>query len=923
MVLGRCWAQNGRIVADGTVITGDRIIYHGFEPDPFKDHKYQADKVEVQIHGHKPVIYDTLRDNMTEIHTPIYTYDSMHFPIELDRQERTKPPTVVTDIQDYVNHIPDWYISKYGDYMTGALRFNNLSIDALREFENLEISKDGITNKYGDSVFISPRTYGDLVRDASKKVENKDFDYNVGGTIMSIVPGTYDKTTDDNNGYTGIHSALLAQKYGEAGLRIHSIGNNNQLRYSTTRIVHYNENDNGQLYDKNNTTGYENTSKFIMENLDDEGRQASINIKNGEIFIDSFESPNKSYSESIKDSIKKETFNGNYKGSGIQFYVSSSGTNPTTNLDFRIDEDKVTIAEHKYINHRLATRGTSHLGTINDNLHFEIGLGITYDTNPSYNNLGYNNYSVSHTDKNANPYFEMDNLRFRSNNVNNANVKQNTIEVLNIDKENPDKCLPYIRIKPRTYSEQFLAEELIQVGTSQYDDYFLNKAELNTLNRIVLKRVNTNDGDNKISNDGKKYAFTYLEQDFRLSNGDNEGLSKVFNKMRPPIKNIDIQLNDSGISYTEIAGFYSAGNIGCSTGWLETSRYDSNSNIDYENSENRNNPYTNDKEWVRFTRFRYDNDKDSVNGGPYNGAHDEGLGRRWGDTYNIEFNTQVANRRANQIIWRYKGSTGSQNPTTLDNTPPVVLSYIHDNAEVIQDNTEVIQGTPTKYTNWNDSSNPGYNDNKGTFETWRDHNGIQHFNPTYKVRDFLHLENAGLVVHGDINNPSQIGDSLNTNNHLGVTILGGKLYNAVYNDLAESFEKNNKEEIAKPGDLISLNPDTGKYEITDNFEDKNVVGVQSNTYGYLLGGNRIDGTKDLLELEDEYYTVALCGKVWVNVIENSYIVPGDLLTSSFEKGKACKSNYRTQGSIIGKALSKPKRFEENNCDKVLMLVMTA
>lgn len=915
MVLGRCWAQNGKIVADGTVITGDRIVYHGFEPDPFKDHKYQAEDVEIQVHGHKPVIYDTLRDNMTEIHTPIYTYDSMHFPIELDRQERTKPPTIVTDIQDYVNHIPDWYISKYGDYMTGGLRFNNLSIDALREFENVEISKDGITNKYGDSVFISPRTYGDLVRDASKKVENKDYDYDVGGTVMSIVPGTYDKTTDDNSGYTGIHSALVSQKYGEAGLRIHGIGNNNQYRYSTTRIVHYNENDDGQIYDKTKKAGYENTSKFIMENLDDEGRQASINIKNGEIFIDSFESPNKSYSEMINDSIKEEIFNGNYKGSGIQFYVSSNSTETRNNLDFRIDEYNLTIAEHNYQNHRLATRGNIHNGTINDTLHFDIGLGITYDSAISYNNLGYNNYTVSHTHDNANPYFEMGNLRFRSNDVEGANVKQNTIEVLNIDKENSNKCLPYIRIKPRTYSEQYLAEELIQVGTTKYDDYFLNNAEKNTLNRIVLKRVGTN------GNDSNNDTFTYLEQDFRLSNGEDTGLSKVFVKMRPPIGNKDIQLNDSGLAYDEIAGIYSAGNIGCSTGWLETSRYDSNNSIDYENSKDRNNPYADNEEWVRFTRFRYDNDKDQINGGTYDGKHEENKGRIWGSTYNIEFNTTVSNRSANQIIWRYNGSTGTQNEDTLDNTPPVVLSYIHDNTETNQDNTETNQGTPTRYTNWDDTSNPGYNEGRGTFETWRDHNGIQHFNPTYKVRDFLHLENAGLVVHGDINNPSQIGDSLNTNNHFGVTILAGRVYNSVYNDFAETFEKNDKNDKPCYGSLISANIKTGKYEVTNKYEDVLIVGVLSNSYAYLAGGNRVDSTKDIIELENEYYTVALCGKVWVNVIKDSNILPGDLLTSSFEKGKACKSKYRTQGTIIGKALCKPKYFEDDNNYKVLILVM--
>ena len=190
------------------------------------------------------------------------------------------------------------------------------------------------------------------------------------------------------------------------------------------------------------------------------------------------------------------------------------------------------------------------------------------------------------------------------------------------------------------------------------------------------------------------------------------------------------------------------------------------------------------------------------------------------------------------------------------------------------------------------------------------------------------MENAGLVVSGDINNPSISGDSLNTVNHLGVTISAGRVYNAVYNDFAETFEKNNKNEIASPGTLIALNPDTGKYEICDGFENKCIVGVQSNSYAYLAGGNRINNTQDIIDLENEYFTVAVSGKVWVNVVSededilNCHIKPGDLLTSSKIKGKACQSKYLVQGTIIGKALTEPKYFKDDNQLKVLMLVMT-
>lgn len=914
LVLGRAWIQNGAIVKDGTNIDG-RIIYHGFEQDPFKDHRFDSNSIELTVYGHHTTMYDTLRDNMTQIHEQLYTYDSMHFPIELDRQERTKPPTHVTDIQDWANHIPDWYTSKYGDYMTGALRFNNLSLDAMREFnstdkdeENNTFVKDSINNKFADSVLISPRTYGDLTRTIGKyaasvidpvsgKQIGLNYDYNVGGTIMSIVPGTYSNTTDNNNGYTGIHAALLAQKYGDTGLRIHyGNGNENSIN-DYTRLVQYNETDTGLKYVKYDEKDVpsKNTSKFIIENVNNINRKVSIDFKDGELFIDSFNSPESNPINETK--ITDSKYNGDHYGSGIQLFTSSAQSDENRNIDFRIDEYDISMANHKNINHRTATRGNIHTGDINDTLHFKMGLGMSYEGQET---------SISDI------YAYMDNLLIKSNvtpiqslNGESALVKQNTIEVFNTG-DAANGYLNYIRILPRVYSKQFLAEDIMQIGTSRKDDYYNDEAESNTVNKILIKKVKHNGYDDKNS-------YTYLEQTYNFNN-DNTDISRVLNKMIPPIDHPNLQNENDGPKYEEISGIYSSGNIGCSSTWLTPG----------DNNGDNNNPYADDKEWVRFTKFRYDIDKDSINGGSNGGnyevEHDSIYGRKWGAPYNIEFNTNIANERANQIIWRFNGSTGKQTDISLENTPPVVLSYIHDSTV-----GEPPQGTPTKYTNWEHELNPGFNGGKGTYETWIDHNGNVQHNPTYKVRDFLHLENAGLCVHGDINNPSLAGDSLNTNNHLGVTILMGRVYNAVYNDFAETFEKNDKSDKVKPGTLITLNPKTGKYEVCDKFEDKLVVGVTSNTYAFLAGGNRVDGTQDLIDLENEYFTVALCGKVWVRVVNdclNGNIKPGDLLTSSFEKGKACKSKYLTQGTIIGKALTKPKYFEEEDEYKVLMLVMS-
>ena len=41
-------------------------------------------------------------------------------------------------------------------------------------------------------------------------------------------------------------------------------------------------------------------------------------------------------------------------------------------------------------------------------------------------------------------------------------------------------------------------------------------------------------------------------------------------------------------------------------------------------------------------------------------------------------------------------------------------------------------------------------------------------------------------------------------------------------------------------------------------------------------------------IENEYFTVGISGKVWVRVVDNANIKPGDLITSSYEKGKGKK-----------------------------------
>ena len=870
LVLGRAWVQNGKIIADGTILPNGRMIYHALEIDPFKNHRTTGDVLELQVHGHATTQYDTLRENITQIHSSIYSYDSMHFPIELNRYYRTKPPSMVTNLQDYVDLLPDWYTSKYGDYMTGALRFNHLSKDAIYELTNrTDINKDDVPNDYQDGVIISPRTYGDLTRNNESTLinDNGEFikeavDYSNGGTIMTIVPGTYTNTTDENYGYTGIHAALISQKYGETGLRIHTNLAHNNKDYGTTRITHYNGDDSNHLYKKDDDyaadVDHQITDKFIIENIDNDGKKTSINMKHGEIFIDSYGKKNNKIHGSGDNA---------YTCSGIQLFAANEedynnqdiDVEILPTIDLRIDNKSISVAKHLYNNHRNSTRGSNFDGKIEDNKYFEL----------------------------SSSQFQFGNLLVESSKPTEVkgDVKETIFSVKN-DNGNGN-IRPYITFRPRIYSEQVLLEDSIQVGTRKSNDRLNNESLDYTSNKVVIKKIGFD--SNSISDN--ESTVTYIEQDALINNTKTNTNCHVFNKLIPSTK-------ISNPAWNEIHGIYSYGNIGCSNKKLSPINKDSDSN----------NAYTNEAEWVRFTRFRYDLDKDKINSGVYEGSHNSNDGQKWGETYNLEFNTNVANKRANQIIWRYNGSEGVQDGTTLENTPPVVLSYIHDNPNVI-DASGIVHAT--KYTE---------NDND-SFETYIDHAGNTHYNPTNKIRDFLLLENAGLSISGDINNPSWAGDSLNANNHLGVCICQGRVYNAVYNDFAETYEKDNIDEIAQPGEIIVLNPETGKYTVSENEESNLVVGVQSNTYAFLAGGNRINNTQDIIELENEYFTVGIAGKVWVRVIDEEDIKAGDLLVSSNEKGKACKSKNNITGTIIGKSLTTPKYFEEFNCKMVLMQIM--
>jgi hypothetical protein len=134
-------------------------------------------------------------------------------------------------------------------------------------------------------------------------------------------------------------------------------------------------------------------------------------------------------------------------------------------------------------------------------------------------------------------------------------------------------------------------------------------------------------------------------------------------------------------------------------------------------------------------------------------------------------------------------------------------------------------------------------------------------------------------------------------------------------DLSENFNIESEDLQPIPGMVVSISEEKiGSLEIARAAFDKKVAGIISGANGVDTG--MLMGQKG--SLADGDFPVALTGRVYVYANnEAGEIVPGDMLTTSYQPGYAMKvtDHSRAQGAIIGKAMSK---IDENGF--VLVLV---
>lgn len=152
--------------------------------------------------------------------------------------------------------------------------------------------------------------------------------------------------------------------------------------------------------------------------------------------------------------------------------------------------------------------------------------------------------------------------------------------------------------------------------------------------------------------------------------------------------------------------------------------------------------------------------------------------------------------------------------------------------------------------------------------------------------------------------------ALTVNNNITATgtITGSKVYNAVWNDYAEWFEKEEKLEEFEPGDICVW--DINGVTKSSKPNDRLVVGVVSDTYGHILGGEQLENMEDN---NKNYVPIGLTGRVKVKI--KGPVKKGDLIVSSSEVGVGIVDNNANVGEVVGKAL------ESSNLEAIKRIIV--
>lgn len=167
-----------------------------------------------------------------------------------------------------------------------------------------------------------------------------------------------------------------------------------------------------------------------------------------------------------------------------------------------------------------------------------------------------------------------------------------------------------------------------------------------------------------------------------------------------------------------------------------------------------------------------------------------------------------------------------------------------------------------------------------------------------------------LSVTGNVNVSS--GATIAGNVKANGTMTATKVFNAVYNDYAEYFDRGGETEA---GEIIALDMKSeGEKYVRATDKSLVVVGVQSDCYAQIIGGDAVNDEDFETHNIKKYIPVALTGRVDVKV--KGTVWRGDFIVPSAIPGVGKTSAERTPDTV-GVAL---EQSLDGGIKKVKMLV---
>lgn len=167
-------------------------------------------------------------------------------------------------------------------------------------------------------------------------------------------------------------------------------------------------------------------------------------------------------------------------------------------------------------------------------------------------------------------------------------------------------------------------------------------------------------------------------------------------------------------------------------------------------------------------------------------------------------------------------------------------------------------------------------------------------------------------THNSLSGDSTVSGNLTVSG----TITGSKVYNAIWNDYAEYFERGEETEV---GDIIALNMNGEKENYIKAISGDIVCGVHSDTYGHIVGGENPPENLDI-SYEDynnkNYISVGMSGRVFCKVI--GHIKKGDKIYASSIPGVG--TTYQEgflEQSFVGYAC---QSYDSNEIGKIKILL---